>query len=84
MGAEMVELKIDDVNLEHAAWLETSNHCTEWRAAVYLFRGLFFVILFIALIGANFYGWNVAGIRHVLLLELDARNHLRPEHFVEV
>lgn len=49
-----------------------------------LFRGPFFVALLILLIGGNVYGWRTSGVNHVLIFELDPRDHISEQHLFEV
>jgi len=44
--------------------------------AVRLFRGFFLFFVSIFLCGLNMYGWARAGVNHVLIFEVDPRNHL--------
>ena len=41
-----------------------------------MYRGLFLIILMIGLLGVNVHGWGNAGVNHVLIFELDPRDHL--------
>lgn len=47
-----------------------------WVPAIRLFRGPFLLILFIAGCGFNTWGWRRGGVNHVLIFEIDPRNHL--------
>lgn len=47
-----------------------------WQPAVRMYRGLFLIILMIGLLGVNVHGWGNAGVNHVLIFELDPRDHL--------
>jgi len=49
-----------------------------------MYRGMFLVILFILLLGINTYGWRSSGVNHVLIFELDPRNHLSHQELLEV
>lgn len=51
---------------------------------VRLFRG--FIVLFanVWLMGLNMYGWQGAGVNHVLIFEIDPRNHLTYQQLMEV
>lgn len=60
------------------------NISVEWQSVVRMYRGPFLIILFCFLIGANTYGWRAAGVNHVLIFELDPRNHLTYSQFLEV
>lgn len=39
---------------------------------------------FIFLIGINVYGWRSSGVNHVLIFELDPRNHLSEQDLMEL
>lgn len=54
------------------------------QIAFRLYRPPFLLILFIFLIGINIYGWRSAGVNHVLIFELDPRNHLSEQHLMEL
>lgn len=34
--------------------------------------------------GVNVYGWRSSGVNHVLIFELDPRNHLSEQHIMEM
>lgn len=34
--------------------------------------------------GINIYGWRSSGVNHVLIFELDPRNHLSEQHVIEM
>ena len=51
---------------------------------VRLFRGPLLVVLFLFLLGINIYGWGKAGVNHVLIFELDPRNHLSYQQLMEL
>ncbi|CAF1049331.1 unnamed protein product [Didymodactylos carnosus] len=55
-----------------------------WRQALLLYRSTFLVILHIILVGFNVYGWSSSGVNHVLIFEIDPRNHLTYQQFLEV
>lgn len=54
-------------------------------SAFRLYRAPLLIIMFVFLIGINIYGWRSAGCNHVLIFELDPRNHLseqrKKKHF---
>ncbi|XP_071802189.1 xenotropic and polytropic retrovirus receptor 1 homolog [Asterias amurensis] len=52
--------------------------------AVKMYRGMFLIILIIFLLGLNTYGWRKSGVNHVLIFELDPRNNLSHEDFIEM
>jgi xenotropic and polytropic retrovirus receptor 1 len=49
-----------------------------------LYRPPLLIIIFVFLIGINIYGWRSAGCNHVLIFELDPRNHLSEQHLMEL
>ncbi|XP_051787655.1 xenotropic and polytropic retrovirus receptor 1 homolog [Erpetoichthys calabaricus] len=49
-----------------------------------LYRGGFLLIEFIFLLGINIYGWKKAGVNHILIFELDPRDHLSYQHMFEL
>ncbi|XP_015789345.1 xenotropic and polytropic retrovirus receptor 1 [Tetranychus urticae] len=49
-----------------------------------LYRATFLVILFLFLMGINVYGWRTSGVNHVLIFELDPRDHLSEQHIIEI
>ncbi|XP_027213471.1 solute carrier family 53 member 1 isoform X1 [Penaeus vannamei] len=49
-----------------------------------LFRAPLMFILFLFLIGINIYGWRSSGVNHVLIFEIDPRNHLTEQHLMEI
>nr|CAB3267800.1 xenotropic and polytropic retrovirus receptor 1 homolog [Phallusia mammillata] len=51
---------------------------------VNLYRAGFIVFLFIACMGLNTWGWRSAGVNHVLIFEIDPRQHLSHQHLFEV
>lgn len=55
----------------------------DWRIVFRLYRGTLLIILFMFLIGVNVYGWRTSGVNHVLIFELDPRNHLSEQHLME-
>lgn len=54
------------------------------KVAFRLYRGPLLIIEFIFLIGVNVYGWRSSGVNHVLIFELDPRNHLSEQHLMEL
>lgn len=54
------------------------------KHAFRLYRGPLLIIEFIFLIGVNVYGWRSSGVNHVLIFELDPRNHLSEQHLMEL
>ncbi|XP_039287177.1 xenotropic and polytropic retrovirus receptor 1 homolog isoform X2 [Nilaparvata lugens] len=49
-----------------------------------LYRGPLLIVQFLFLIGINVYGWRSSGVNHVLIFELDPRNHLSEQHLMEL
>lgn len=56
----------------------------DWRIAFRLYRPMLLIILNILLLGINVYGWRSSGVNHVLIFELDPRNHLSDQHLIEM
>lgn len=55
-----------------------------FKTAFKLYRGPFLLVEFIFLIGINVYGWRSSGVNHVLIFELDPRNHLSEQDLMEL
>ncbi|KAF7990166.1 hypothetical protein HCN44_009901 [Aphidius gifuensis] len=49
-----------------------------------LYRGPLLIVQFLFLMGINVYGWRSSGVNHVLIFELDPRNHLSEQHLMEL
>jgi len=47
-----------------------------WTVLCRIYRGPLLMIEFLFLMGINVYGWRSSGVNHVLIFELDPRNHL--------
>lgn len=56
----------------------------DWRIVFRLYRSSLFIILFIFLVGINIYGWRAHGVNHVLIFELDPRDHLSSQDLLEI
>ncbi|CAD7002416.1 xenotropic and polytropic retrovirus receptor 1 isoform X1 [Ceratitis capitata] len=56
----------------------------DWRVGLRMFRGPFLIIEFLFLWGVNVYGWRSSGVNHVLIFELDPRNHLSEQNIMEI
>jgi hypothetical protein len=56
----------------------------EWSIMCRLFRGPLLIIIFLFMIGINVYGWRTSGVNHVLIFELDPRDHLSEQHLFEI
>ncbi|XP_063986683.1 solute carrier family 53 member 1 [Diachasmimorpha longicaudata] len=54
------------------------------KVAFRLYRGPLLLVEFLFLIGVNVYGWRSSGVNHVLIFELDPRNHLSEQHLMEL
>ncbi|KAF3426275.1 hypothetical protein E2986_07244 [Frieseomelitta varia] len=68
------------VILSGARYRDNNN----WRVLCRLYRGPLLMIQFLFLMGINVYGWRSSGVNHVLIFELDPRNHLSEQHIVEM
>ncbi|GMT19367.1 hypothetical protein PFISCL1PPCAC_10664 [Pristionchus fissidentatus] len=66
-------------------WLapRSDYNSPKW-VAVRLFRGPFLVFLMIFMCGLNMYGWAHAGVNHVLIFEVDPRNHLTYQTVMQI
>ena len=62
----------------------SSHQFSNYPSIIQLFRAPFFFILFLFLISLNLYGWRSAGVNHVLIFELDPRNHLSAQNLMEL
>ena len=49
-----------------------------------MYRGSFLIILLNFLLGINIYGWRSSGVNHVLIFELNPREHLSHSQILEV
>jgi len=56
----------------------------DWRIVFRLYRSSLFIIMFIFLVGVNIYGWRAHGVNHVLIFELDPRDHLGSQDLLEI
>lgn len=52
--------------------------------AVRLYRGFFLLFFSVFLCGLNMYGWAAAGVNHVLIFEVDPRNHLQYQTIMQI
>jgi len=80
----MIAMVLSAVFHSYQAVDEESAQRNDWRVVVRLYRGPFLVILFLFLMGINVYGWRSSGVNHVLIFELDPRNHLSEQHLMEL
>ncbi|KAJ8959287.1 hypothetical protein NQ318_021972 [Aromia moschata] len=60
------------------------NEREDWRIVARLYRGPFLIVEFLFLWGINIYGWRSSGVNHVLIFEMDPRNHLSEQHIIEM
>ncbi|XP_030756041.1 xenotropic and polytropic retrovirus receptor 1 homolog isoform X2 [Sitophilus oryzae] len=60
------------------------THKDDWRIVTRLYRGPLLIIEFLFLWGINIYGWRSSGVNHVLIFEMDPRNHLSEQHIIEM
>ncbi|RUS73639.1 hypothetical protein EGW08_018594 [Elysia chlorotica] len=56
----------------------------DWEPAHQMYRGTFLVIFDLFLLGVNTYGWRSSGVNHVLIFEIDPRNHLSHGQILEL
>lgn len=54
------------------------------QSAIRLYRAPILLVIFLFLMGINVYGWRSSGVNHVLIFELDPRNHLSEQHLIEL
>jgi len=80
----MIAMVLSAVFHSYQAADDQSAQRNDWRVVVRLYRGPFLVILFLFLMGINVYGWRSSGVNHVLIFELDPRNHLSEQHLMEL
>lgn len=55
-----------------------------YKPVLRMYRAPFLVIEFLFLWGVNVYGWRSAGVNHVLIFEIDPRNHMSEQHIIEL
>ncbi|XP_032240042.2 xenotropic and polytropic retrovirus receptor 1 isoform X2 [Nematostella vectensis] len=61
-----------------------TDHSGELEVVIRTYRGIFLVVLVTFLLAINTWGWRKAGVNHVLIFELDPRNHLSYQQLLEV
>ena len=61
-----------------------TDHTGEFDIAIRIYRGIFLFVLVTFLLAVNTWGWRKAGVNHVLIFELDPRDHLSYQHLLEV
>lgn len=64
-----------------ANFIKTAHN---WEPALRMYRGMFLVIFDLFLLGVNTYGWRSSGVNHVLIFEIDPRNHLSHTELMEL
>ncbi|KAK9500665.1 hypothetical protein O3M35_001890 [Rhynocoris fuscipes] len=69
------------VALSGVAYLPSKG---DWKVPLRLFRCPLLIVEFLFLMGINVYGWRSSGVNHVLIFELDPRNHLSEQHIMEM
>lgn len=55
-----------------------------YKVVVQLYRAPFLLVLFLFFWAINVYGWRSSGVNHVLIFEIDPRNHLSEQHIMEL
>ncbi|XP_046401366.1 xenotropic and polytropic retrovirus receptor 1-like [Ischnura elegans] len=55
----------------------------DWHVALRIYRGPLVLVELIFLLGINVHLWQSVGVNHVLIFELDPRNHLSEQHLFE-
>lgn len=67
------------------SWAGSPGRTNEPKwVAVRLFRGPFLLFLSVFLCGVNMAGWANAGVNHVLIFEVDPRNHLTYQSLMQI
>lgn len=67
------------------SWFAAEPRPTEPKwVAVRLFRGPLLLFVAIWLCGLNMWGWAEAGVNHVLIFEVDPRNHLTYQSVMQI
>lgn len=59
-------------------------HEKSWSPYITIYRAMFLVIFLIGLLGVNTFGWRKYGVNHVLIFELDPRDHISFHELLEV
>ncbi|XP_075249221.1 solute carrier family 53 member 1-like [Convolutriloba macropyga] len=60
------------------------HHHHSWSPYITIYRGMFLVIYLVGLLGVNTFGWRKYGVNHVLIFELDPRDHISFHELLEV
>jgi len=61
-----------------------TDHKDDWQPALRMYRSVFLVLLCCFLLAINTYGWRSSGVNHVLIFELDPRDHLTHQELLEL
>ena len=64
--------------------IQSLSHVYNLLRFLWLLRPLFMIWLFMIFLGINIYAFKCAGVNHVLIFEIDPRNHLGHLHFLEI
>lgn len=56
----------------------------DWNSALHLYRSSLLIILEIIFVGLNTYVWSHFGVNHILIFEIDPRQHLTFEKLLEL
>ena len=67
-----------------AIFVSEYHRDSSWSAYVTIYRGMFLVIFLTGLLGVNTFGWRKYGVNHVLIFELDPRDHISFHELLEV
>ena len=62
----------------------TDHSSDEFEIAIRIYRGIFLLVLVTFLLAINTWGWRKSGVNHVLIFELDPRDHLNYQQLLEV
>lgn len=54
------------------------------KQALILFRGPFYIVMYLFLIGINVFSWRRSGVNHILIFEINPRQHLTYSHLLEL
>lgn len=72
------------VSIATVAAFFTVHNEGEFDIAIRIYRGIFLFVLVTFLLAVNTWGWRKAGVNHVLIFELDPRDHLSYQQLLEV
>lgn len=59
-------------------------HEIDFLRACWYFRCPWWLWIFVLLLGVNIYAFRTYGVNHILIFEIDPRNHINHEHFYEI